>query len=211
MRHLLLPTALALAIAACSEGEPPGASSDAAASAERGADRTDAAAQEEARRETATVGPLRYAYDPEVLERVEVRASLPPDYESERDGIKLIPAERAELLGKRECSYGESGMVTECNAEQEAGLEIVQLDGPLSRWRENFANSRMGTGPLESVELGGVSGFRFTAQAEGSGAEYTFLPAGDDAAVLVTRQFRFGQDAGEEEIERVIASLSLSR
>ena len=208
MRHLLLPTALCLAIAACGDGQSPPDSAATAPAPEPDGDRTAGNDLNDAARETGSVGPLRYSYVPAVLQRVDVRTSLPPDYESKRSGIKLIPVERAALLGERECSYGESGMVTECNAEQEAGLEIVQLDGPLPRWRETFADSRIGAGSLESVEIGGVSGFRFTAHVEGSGAEYNFLPAGD-ATMLVKRRFRFGHDAGVEEVARVIENLRI--
>lgn len=209
MRNLLLPTSLCLAIAACGEEQSsPDSAATAQATGSPTAEGPDNASDHE-RRETATVGPLRYSYDPAILHRTEVQAALPPHYEDKQSGTKLIPVDRAELLGKEECSYGQSGMTSTCTADQEAGLEIVQLDGPLSRWRETFAESRIGAGALEEVEIGGTTGFRFTAQAEGSGAEYNFLPAGD-STILLIRQFRFGQETGSDEIARVIDELRIT-
>lgn len=198
MRFNYLPvTACALALFACNgeEQEPVGAIQEEPAKANAEPHLTE-----------RTLGPLSYSYDDTELTVTEVMLSIPPDYDDSIRATKLIPLERARQLGEEQCSYGQSGLISTCNAEQEAGLALALLERPLEEYRAAFGDDRMGGSLVEST-LDGSTGFAFTAQAEGSGTEYGFYPV-EERSLLVARQFAFGQDAGEEAIRDVIEDLA---
>ena len=153
-----------------------------------------------------TLGPIEYSFDESQLTLTEVVLALPPDYENTAFASKLIPEERAQMLGTEQCSYGQSGLTTACDAEKEAGLALSLLERPIEEYREAFAERGIKEA-LKPSSLGGAAGFAFTAQAEGSGTEYRFLSV-DEQTLLLARTFRSGQDQDAAAIEEVIASLA---
>lgn len=198
MRNIYIPVAACtLVLCACNGGEQ-----EPVSEVQEPAPEADAEAHLTAR----SIGPLSYSYDDTQLTVTDVSLSIPPDYDDSVPATKLIPLERAEQLGEDACSYGQSGMISTCNAEQEAGLALALLARPLEEYRAAFTDEQMGGSLVEST-LDGSTGFAFTAQVEGSGTEYGFYPLGE-RTLLVARQFAYGQDEGEEAIRDVIESLA---
>ena len=148
------------------------------------------------------VGNLRIPYDAALLAPVETRIPLPPDWKAEAEGVKLIGRDRAPLLGKAECMYGQAGEAGRCNALQEAGLAFAPIDRP---FREMAA--ALPADQRRSVSLAGTEGVSWLVGAEGEGAEYILLPSGD-ASVLIVRQFRSTGNPDETAIGTVLNDLS---
>lgn len=195
-----------LGLAACGDEEGAGANGDASPQA----DVVSSQAAEERGMHTArgTIGPVKFAYDNERLTRADIQLTLPPEYEEEVYATKLIPAERADQLGEESCSYGESGLTQTCTASKEPGLALGLLARPLSDYREAFEDSGISEQELEHIEVDHIEGFAFTAQAEGSGTEYCFVPVGE-RTLLLARTFRAGAAVGGDAIRNVLASISL--
>jgi hypothetical protein len=157
-------------------------------------------------RTSGRIGPVRYQYDAGALTMVEVVVEVPPSFESEVWGTKLIPVQRAAMLGQQLCQYGESGRIDTCEAENEAGLVLALLERPLADYQQAFVENGLGD-ELSPTQLDGSRGFTVTAQAEGSGIEYHFLPL-RERTILLARQFHAGQDAGGEAVQDVIRSIA---
>lgn len=156
----------------------------------------------------ATLGPLAYEFDNSALTAADVDVRIPPDYQTVQSATKLIPEDRARSLGEDSCTYGQSGRVSECNAEQEIGLALALLPRPIDEYRQAF-EGEMSDG-LDRVELDGINGFSFTAQAEGAGTEYHFFGI-DQQTLLLARTFDEATPNGASEaIDHVIATLSQS-
>ncbi|MGF1550197.1 MAG: hypothetical protein ACFBQW_06660 [Sphingomonadaceae bacterium] len=119
------------------------------------------------------VGPLSIAYDPFAFAQTDAEIAIPPDWEREVRGLKLVAREREKLLGKAECIYGESGRATTCNAEQEAGLEFALIDQAYEELR-----AALPAQDLEPTRLAGREGVAWKIGAEGAGADRHLKPAG---------------------------------
>ncbi|WP_338240605.1 hypothetical protein [Aurantiacibacter hainanensis] len=160
--------------------------------------------------QNATLGPLTYQFDQSELTAADVDIRIPPDYQTMQSATKLIPEARAFSLGEENCSYGESGLVSECSAEQEAGLTLALLPRPVGEYREAFEEAGPIADELEPTQLNGIDGFSFTAEAEGAGTEYRFFGI-DERTILLARTFDSDStdDAGNA-IEKVIRTLSRS-
>ena len=154
----------------------------------------------------ARVGPLRFGYDRTALTLAELQIEVPPGYDDPVWAVKLIPADRARLLGEEGCRYGQSGLEETCNARDEPGLVLALLERPLADYRQAFAAQDLNDA-LAPARIDGAQGFSFTSQAEGSGVEYRFV-AVDQRTLLVARRFSAGQQAGAEAIDAVIASVA---
>ena len=154
-----------------------------------------------------TLGPIDYSFDQSQLTLTEVVLPLPPDYEDTVFASKLIPNQRAEMLGMELCNYGESGTTTSCEAEKEAGLALALLERPIDEYRAAFTQSGIGEESLSPSSVDGASGFAFTAQAEGSGTEYRFLSV-DGQTLLLAKTFRAGQEQGAAALREVVATLA---
>ncbi len=155
-----------------------------------------------------TMGPLVFSFDPDVLRAFDVEATFPPDYEATYGGLKLIPVDRAALIGQRECSYGQSGLMQICEAAAEVGIAFAILPRPAAYYRDKLIESGIPTDEIEDATIAGVEGFRFTAQAEGSGVANTFLPAGRQT-ILVERTFRDGEGQGADAFGRMLSSVEV--
>lgn len=154
------------------------------------------------------LGPVEYGFDPRHLIRAEVDLALPPAYELTAWAVKLIPVERAELLGEDGCTYGQSGLRETCTAAKEVGLSLSLLERPLRDYRSAFAEGGIPAEEMEPTAMFGEEGFSFTAQAEGSGIHYRFVPVGE-RTLLIARRFAAGIEVGDAAIEAALASLEL--
>ena len=151
-----------------------------------------------------SVGPVRFPYDAALLAPVRTAIQLPPDWKNEVEGTKLVGTDRAALLGKAECLYGQSGKATTCNAEQEAGLAFADLEGG---WIELLRKS-VPAADLKKITLGGVEGVSWQIGAEGEGAEYILLPVMEHT-ILIVRHFRNTGNPDEAALGAVLNGLKL--
>ncbi|BBC73730.1 conserved hypothetical protein [Altererythrobacter sp. B11] len=154
------------------------------------------------------IGPVAYTFDDEELTRTEVQLPVPPRYRDEVWAVKLIPRERAELLGQVACRYGDSARDEVCTVEDEAGLALAMLERPIADYRKNFADSGFGEEQLGSVEIGGRIGFRYTASGENGGVEYNFLPVAG-RTLMIARKTEPDAAAANNAIGAVVAGLRL--
>ena len=151
-----------------------------------------------------SVGPLQVPYDSSLLTAVPTRIQLPPDWKREVSGTKLIGQDRAALLGKAECMYGQAGNATTCNSEQEAGLAFADLEGG---WIEVIRRA-VPPGELKKITLGGAEGVSWQIGAEGEGAEYILLPVREHT-ILILRHFRNTGNPNEAALGAVLNGLKL--
>jgi hypothetical protein len=153
------------------------------------------------------VGPLRIRYDPALLAPMRAKVAIPPDWTREVDGLKLLARDRAELVGKAECIYGQSGKASRCNVSQEAGLSFAALEIPFAE-----LSALLPADQRKPISLAGVTGFSWEIGVEGEGAEYILLPASagaDGGTVLIVRQFRTSGNPDERALGAVLADLKL--
>ncbi|WNO53585.1 hypothetical protein [Stakelama saccharophila] len=148
-------------------------------------------------------GPLTFRYQPERLAAVATALRLPPDYDRAFDATKLLPLDRRAKLGKNGCRYGLSGRTSTCSAEKEAGLSFAVVDLPLATLRDRFDASRAARTTLARRE-----GFRVEQTAEGMGATYTFLPAGDRTVVIEHRHREHGDGTATMAVLRGLTFVS---
>ena len=148
------------------------------------------------------MGRLSFRYPPEVLPAVDATVKLPPDYDQSLPATKLLPLDRAARLGTPGCSYGLSGQSEICAADKEAGLAFAVDDVPVATLRKRYAVDR-----VEASTLAGRKGFAIAQGAEGEGARFAFIPAGD-RTLVVERLWRGSE--GSKAYRNVLRSLSLS-
>lgn len=67
-------------------------------------------------------------YPRDTLVEVPIQQLLPPNYKDKFSGIKLISVTKLDKMGKKDCSYGESGLTSICTAEAEGGMELVFIN-----------------------------------------------------------------------------------
>ena len=154
--------------------------------------------------QSLSVGPVQVPYDSSLLTPVPTRIQMPPDWKIEVEGTKLVAKDRAAMLGKTECMYGEAGKATPCNAEQEAGLAFADLEGG---WIEEIRGS-VPAGELKKISLAGVEGISWQIGAEGEGAEYILLPVWEHTIVIV-RHFRNTGNPDKAALDAVLNGLKL--
>lgn len=201
-------TAFALLILAACRQEPTGTTSPAAnVIANQAGEPNESAEGNEARQDaslrSAEIGPLTLRYDPAKLVQTDAEIGIPPDWRNEIPGMKLIARDRLELMDTAECMYGQRGAATLCEAEKEAGLAFALVDTPYETLSARI------TDPAPSqVTVAGREGIVWEIGAEGEGAVYTLLPAGE-RTLLIVNQYRNSGNPDEAAIRQVMNSLSL--
>lgn len=150
-----------------------------------------------------TVGPLQVRYDGALLAPVPVKIQLPPDWQREVDAVKLIGSDRAALIGKAECMYGQSGQASRCNASQEAGLAFATLPAGFAE-----ASAAIPAAERQKISMAGAEGVSWQIGAEGEGAEHILLPAGD-RTLLIVRHFRSTGNPDEAALGAVLNGLRM--
>jgi hypothetical protein len=156
------------------------------------------------RPERTSLGPLQIRYDAALLAPVPAKVALPPDWKREVDGLKLLARDRAALIGRAECMYGQSDQASRCNVQQEAGLSFAALDEDFAAFR-----GRLPADQLEPVTLAGAQGVSWQIGAEGEGAEYILLPV-KRGAILIVRQFRISGNPDETALGAVLNDLRIT-
>jgi hypothetical protein len=212
MRKFLPIAALLLAACGTSEGEQnavelanvseEGGENGITAAREAASDGNRQAAAADPR--SLSVGPIRVPYDAALLTPVRTRLQLPPDWKVEVEGTKLLAKDRAALIGKAECMYGQSGQASTCNVAQEAGLAFADLEGG---WIE-VLRRKVPAGELKEITLGGVKGVSWQIGAEGEGAEHILLPV-QEHTILIVRHFRNTGNPDEAALGAVLKDLKL--
>lgn len=152
---------------------------------------------------TEGMGPVSFRYDPARLLPIPALVAEPPDWRNRAQGLKLIAADRAALMGKAECMYGESGRASPCNPEQEAGLSIALLDHPYEAVRAALTKP-----PTTAIRLAGREGISWEIGAEGEGADHLLVPL-DERTLLVVLQHRGSGNPAPDAVEAVLDSLSI--
>lgn len=208
MRHFLI---LALLAGACSDDAPQNATEIVEGNGQNDTtlpSTTFLPAQEPAPApsvESAKIGPLLVSYDGTSLTMLPAKVSVPPDWKVEVPGSKLIARNRAALIGKAECLYGQSGQASQCNVQQEAGVSFAFLDRPFSELSGNIP-----TDQRKPVQLAGAAGTSWQIGAEGEGAEYILLPA-PGGSILIVRQFRATENLEDNLTRQVLNGLRIDR
>ena len=131
---------------------------------------------------------------PEILIPIEIKkATLPPNYDVEYNAIKFIPIEKAQILGKNDCSYGESGEITTCRAEMEFGIEFIYIDKRLED-AVKFLDPEL----LNEEYLFGRREIVYRIGAGGRGKDYYFIPAENYKTLVMVRFYdeEFGPNIG---------------
>lgn len=125
---------------------------------------------------------------PEILIPIEIEnATLPPNYNIEYNAVKFIPLERAQILGKNDCSYGESGEITTCRAEMEFGIEFIYINKPLED-AVKFLDPAL----LNEEYHFGRKEIVYRIGAEGQGKDYYFIPAENYKTLAMVRFYDEG-------------------
>lgn len=153
---------------------------------------------------TDRVGPVSFRYDPGVLLPVPAAIAVPPAWDKRAEGLKLLAADRAAMMGKAECMYGQSGRASPCNPEQEAGLAIAVVDRSYEE-----AKAALTDPPTTAMHLAGRPGVSWEIGAEGEGADH-MLAALDGRTLLVVRQHRESGNPDAEAVQAVLQSLAIA-
>ncbi|MBA3677291.1 MAG: hypothetical protein H0W74_07810 [Sphingosinicella sp.] len=195
---------LALLLVACSVDPPQNAAEIIDDEAGIEATDDDRGAKSVAPRPARTkVGALHIQYDEALLAPFPSKVAVPPDWKQEVDGVKLIGRDRAQLIGKAECLYGQSGEARDCNVPQEAGLSFATLETPFADLQ-----ARLPAEETKPIVLAGVKGLSWQIGAEGEGAEYILLPEGG-GSILIVRQFRAAGNPNEAALGAVLGDLRI--
>lgn len=133
---------------------------------------------------------------------VHIAKQLPPDYKSNYAGVKLISSSRASKLGKKECSYGESGLTSVCEAEMEGGIEFIQVNASVQSLTSSLDSSLKTT-----VTLAGKQTVKWSIGAEGEGYDYYYIPLNSSKTLVVTRQYRFDGFPQQTSFDQVLSTL----
>jgi len=157
-----------------------------------------------------TIGPVSYSFDDSRLTRTEVELPIPPDYRTRVWAVKLIPTERAEMLGETACRYGDAQADEVCNVADEAGLALAMLERPIADYRANFTRDGFGEEQLGSTEIGGRVGFAFNSETDGQPTEYRFVPVAG-RTLMLARQAGPGLGQASKAIGAVMSGLRISK
>lgn len=139
---------------------------------------------------TLTQGKLAhisYAYDAELLSRVETELPLPPDFGETAFAIKFIPRDLVDHLGSAGCSFDTEMHSDPCTADHEVGFALALLERPLSHYTTAIARDREHMAAFEPAEMHGAEGVTLMHSTDHTTTRYTFLPAHDRTLMLVSR------------------------
>lgn len=129
---------------------------------------------------------FKIQYPQDIFDLVKITKSLPPDYKVNYDGVKLISLARASKLGKQECTYGGSGIISVCKAELEGGIEFIPINNSIQNLTSTIKNSSKTT-----VVIGKKQSIKYSIGAEGEGADYYYIPLNSNRTLVAVRFYRF--------------------
>jgi hypothetical protein len=155
----------------------------------------------------ASIGPVSYRFAPDRLARAEIQLTVPPDHETRVWATKLIPSERANLLGEERCRYGTAESLQTCTAELEDGLALAMLEHPFAHYR-GIQNEPAAAGDeaTRPTVLAGTQGFELTELEDSVRLTYAFYPAGE-RTLLVTQRSSPGARSPDPAILDVLDSV----
>lgn len=133
---------------------------------------------------------------------VQTKYPLPPDYKFDHDAIKLISLAKAGNLGKQECYYGESGLISVCNAEKEGGIEFLQVNASAQSLTSTIDSSLKNT-----VTLAGKQIVKSSIGAGGEGTDTHYIPLNSNQTLIVVRHYRSDNFPQEALFNQVLATL----
>jgi len=157
--------------------------------------------------QSASIGPLRFDYDARELTLIEMPIMFPIGPQQQAWGAKLVPADRADLLGQQGCIYGNPPRRRICNARDEGGLVLSLLERPIDDYREDFVKAGLGN-ELVPARLDGATGFAYNRNRLGRHALYRFIPVGERTLMLAEQDLASENQVARSAISATIRSLA---
>ncbi len=164
--------------------------------------------EEEVQTETLeSIGPVQFRFAPDRLVRAEIQLTVPPQHEARVWATKLIPSDRADLLGEERCRYGTATSLQTCTAELEDGLAFAMLERPFAHYRslQGEPAAAQDEAPRAST-LSGTRGFKLTELEDSVRLTYGFYPAGE-RTLLVAQRSSSGGPSPDLALRDVLDSL----
>lgn len=147
-----------------------------------------------------------FNYPTDVFALLDSKISLPPDYNIEYPGIKLIAKETVPKLGKKECWYGEMGDTTICKVSQERGFSFTVIDDSVEHLTKDLDNKPV-------ITVSGKSTIRWQIGVEGDGADMYFISMGPKKTLFMeTIYTNWGlpeQFPSKTQFDAILSSLKL--
>lgn len=157
--------------------------------------------------QSGSLGPLRFDYDARELTLIEMPIMFPIGPQQQAWGAKLLPADRADLLGQQGCVYGDPPRRRTCNARDEGGLVLSLLERPIDDYREDFVLAGLGA-QLTPARLDGAVGFAYNRERLGSHSLYRFIPVGERTLMLAEQELSGSDQVARTAIAATIRSLA---
>jgi hypothetical protein len=134
-------------------------------------------------------------YPSDIFAEVETDVYLPPNYppsyQTKFKGVKLIAAEQALKLGKKECRYDytepNSPLLEICDADSEGGISFIPIDKPFREIRP--------AAETEKISVGGKEGVLYSQYGESGvieyavGQDYYFIPLNDNQTLVIYKLY----------------------
>ncbi|WP_126665507.1 hypothetical protein [Croceibacterium ferulae] len=157
--------------------------------------------------QSGSLGPLRFDYDQEALTLIEMPIMFPIGPQQQAWGAKLVPADRADLLGQQGCIYGDPPRRRTCNARDEGGLVMSLLERPIQDYREDFIQAGLGA-ELMPARLDGSVGFAYRRTRLGRHSLYRFIPVGERTLMVAEQELVTDNRVAQAAIAATIRSLA---
>lgn len=157
--------------------------------------------------QSGSIGPLRFNYDAQELTLIEMPIMFPIGPQQQAWGAKLVPADRADLLGQQGCIYGNPPRRRTCNARDEGGLVLSLLERPIEDYRADFVKAGLGA-QLKPARLDGATGFAYNRTRLGSHSLYRFIPVGERTLMLAEQELVADNQVARSAIAATIRSLA---
>ncbi len=143
-------------------------------------------------------------YPENTLTEVSVEEGLPPDYSSKFSGVKLISSARADNLGKKECMYGGSGLISICKAESEGGITFIPIDKQFQDIVKPITNT-------ETISILGKEGIGYFIGAEGEGIDYYIIPLTSTHALIIARTYRIDGFMSKQLFNQILSTFKFTQ
>ena len=148
---------------------------------------------------------FEFQYVAQILSPFDARETVPPDNKTFHSSVKLISAARASEIGKNNCRYGASGIVSVCDVQHEGGISFVVLAKSLKATIKQLPVQK------STVSIFGAPALVYRIGAEGDGSDYYFASLSQGQTLVVVRHFRVSFAPSDELLSRVVATLKLAK
>jgi hypothetical protein len=126
------------------------------------------------------------SFPKDTLVQVPFSQTLPPNYLKQYNGIKFIFENRANLIGKKGCYYGESGLESVCTANKEEGISFIVVDDSISNLTSNLSASSK-----SNTTIYGKQAIAWKIGAEGDGIDYYYMSMNQNKTLVISRQYTY--------------------